>query len=291
MADKAPAWVVPVMRAGYTSRAIVYTVVGGLALAAALDGGQAEGTTGALADLKSEPFGTALLWVIAVGLVCYAIWRFIAAALDLERRGDDSSGLFARGGLVVTGVIHAALGVSVAGLALGGGGGGGSGAEDWTARLMSWPYGRWIAAAIALGIAGAGVYYIHKGIAQKYKRTMRVTPTTQKLDPALQAGFIAQGTLIAIVGLLMGLAALQSNPEQAGGVGDALAQVRSVPYGRVALGVIALGVLGFALENLVEARYRIVPARAGSDVETLAQRAKQKAQDAQNEAKKAAQGN
>jgi hypothetical protein len=29
MADKAPAWVVPVMRAGYTSRAIVYTVVGG----------------------------------------------------------------------------------------------------------------------------------------------------------------------------------------------------------------------------------------------------------------------
>ena len=36
--------------------------------------------------------------------------------------------------------------------------------------------------------------------------------------------------------------------------------------------------LGFALENLVEAIYRIVPARAGSDVETLAMRAKAKAE-------------
>ncbi|SFE07456.1 DUF1206 domain-containing protein [Roseivivax sediminis] len=278
MASNAPAWVVPVMRAGYTARAIVYTVVGSLALTAALDGGSAEGTTGALADLKSEPFGLALLWVIAAGLICYAIWRFIAAALDLERRGDDSSGIFARGGLVITGLIHAALGVSVAGLALGrSSGGGGSGAQDWTARLMQLPYGKWIVAAIAVGIVGAGAYYVWKGIKQKYKRTMRVTPTTQKLDPALQAGFIAQGTLVAIVGLLLGGAALTTDPSQAGGIGSALDQVRSAPFGRVALGIIAIGVLGFALENLVEARYRIVPARAGSDVETLAMRAKAKA--------------
>ncbi|SLN30826.1 hypothetical protein ROJ8625_01390 [Roseivivax jejudonensis] len=290
MAQQAPAWVVPVMRAGYSARALVYTVVGSLALAAAIDGGSAEGTTGALADLKSEPFGVALLWVIAIGLLAYAVWRFIAAALDLERRGDDSSGLFARGGLVVTGLIHAALGVSVGSLAMGrSGGGGDSGAQDWTARLMQLPYGKWIAAAIAAGIIGAGIYYIHKGMARKYERTMRVTPTTRKLDPALMAGFVAQGTLIAIVGALLGYAALTADPSEAGGIGAALDQVRSAPFGRVALGVIAVGVLGFALENLVEARYRIVPARSGGEVETLAARAKAKAKAKAEETARAAQ--
>lgn len=285
MAKTAPAWVVPVMRAGYSARALVYAIVGGLALTAAIRGGGTEGTTGALAELKSQPFGLVLLWAIAVGLMCYALWRLIAAALDLERRGDDSSGLLARGGLVVTGLIHAALGVSVAGLAMGrSSGGGGGGAEDWTAKLMQMPYGKWIVAAVALGTIGAGIYYVHKGMAQKYKRTMRVTPTTRKLDPALQAGFVAQGTLIAIVGVLMGYAALTTDPSQAGGIGDALTQVRSAPFGRVLLAVIGAGVLGFALENAVEARYRIVPARAGSDVETMAMRAKAKAKNKAREA-------
>ncbi|ETX16650.1 membrane protein [Roseivivax halodurans JCM 10272] len=279
MAKTAPAWVVPVMRAGYSARALVYTVVGGLALTAAIKGGGGtEGTTDALSNLKSAPFGTVLLWVIAIGLVCYAVWRFIAAAYDLERRGDDGSGLFARGGLIVTGAIHAALGVSVATLAMGSSSGGGNGTQNWTAKLMQLPYGKWIVAAIALGTIGAGIYYIYKGIQQKYKENLRVTPTTRKLDPALQAGFIAQGTLIAIIGALIGYAALTSDPSQAGGIGKALGEIQSAPHGRLLLGVIALGVLGFALENLVEAIYRIVPARAGSDVETLAMRAKAKAE-------------
>ncbi|MHA6346494.1 DUF1206 domain-containing protein [Roseivivax sp. CAU 1761] len=274
----APAWVVPVMQAGYGARAIVYAVVGFLALMAAIRGGRAEGTTNALAQLRDNTGGVILLWVIAIGLVCYAVWRLIAAWMDLERRGDDGSGLFARGGLVVTGLIHAALGVSVATIAMGGGGGGDGKAQDWTARLMQMPGGRWIVGAIGLGILGAGAYYIWKGYARKYKEHLQVTPTTEKLDPALRAGFIAQGTLVAIIGALVVYAALTADPSQAGGLGAALDQVRSAAFGRILLAAIALGVLGFALENAVEARYRIVPARAGSDVETLAMRAKNRAE-------------
>ncbi|ETX29758.1 DUF1206 domain-containing protein [Roseivivax isoporae] len=278
--ERAPAWVVPVMQAGYGARALVYLVVGGLAFYAALDGGAAEGTSGALADLRNEPFGRPVLWIIAAGLFCYTLWRLIAAWLDLERRGDDSGGLFARAGLVVTGLIHAGLGVSVAAIALGRSSGDGSGAQDWTARLMQMPYGRWVAAAIALAIVCAGIYYVIKGWLQKYKRTLRVTPTTERLDPALRAGFIVQGTLVAIIGALLAWAALTTDPGKAGGLGAALDQVRSVAFGRVLLGIAGLGLLGFALENAVEARYRIVPARAGQDVETLAMRAERKVRDA-----------
>ncbi|MCE0504912.1 DUF1206 domain-containing protein [Roseivivax sp. GX 12232] len=276
--DTAPAWVVPVMRAGFSARAVVYALVGGLALTAALTGGAAEGTTNALAELRRAPFGSAALWAVALGLLAYALWRFLAAWYDLERRGGDGSGLFERGGLVVTGAIHAGLGLSVLGLARGGSGSGGGGAaQDWTVQILTLPYGPWIVAAIGLGTIGAGLYYMQKGWRQTYKRHIRVAPLTRKLDPALQAGFLAQGALIAIIGALIISAGFTTSPENAGGIGAALGELRAAPFGRILLGVVALGLLGFALENLVEAKYRIVPARAGPDVQTLASRAKAEA--------------
>ncbi|MFD1342329.1 DUF1206 domain-containing protein [Litorisediminicola beolgyonensis] len=286
--DTPPGWVVPMMRAGYTARAITYLAVGGLGVAAAMSGGSAEGTTGAMAQLRNEPFGLLLLWVVALGLACYAVWRFCAAWYDLERRGDDGEGLFARAGLLLTGAIHLALGISVAGIAMGGGDGGdGGAAQDWTAKLLQMEGGRWIVGAVALGTMAAGAYYVWKGIDEKYKRTMRVTPTTRKLDPALRFGFVAQGTVIAIIGLLIGYAALRVDPSQAGGVGAALDYVRSMSFGRILLGLLSVGLLAFALENAVEAVYRIVPRCAGPDVDTLKSWAKRKAREAEAQAKAA----
>ena len=269
MSENVPTWVDPLMRAGYGARAGVYVVLGGLTFAAALTGGQAQGTQGALETLRGAPFGTILLWLIALGLFAYAAWRLIAAAYDLERRGDDDEGLAKRAGLVVTGLVHAALGAAVAGLAGGGGSGGSGGAEDWTARLMSLPFGKWLVAAAALGILGAAVHYALKGWKRKYNRYIRVTPTTRKLDPALRFGFIAYAVVLAIVGGFLLVAGLQSDPSEAKGIGDALAVVRAQPFGRWMLGALGLGFLAFALENAVEARYRIVPRTAPSDVRTL----------------------
>ncbi|SFA72826.1 protein of unknown function [Poseidonocella pacifica] len=278
MADKAPAWVVPVMRAGYGARGLVYTIVGGLAVLAAVRGSNAQGTTNALADLKAQSWGTLVLWIIAVGLVAYAVWRFIDAAMDLEDHGHDAKGIVARTGQVVTGLIHGALGISVAGIALGGNSGsGGGGAQDMTARLMQMPFGPWIVGFAGVCTIGAGIYYVQKGVLEKYKRNLRLTSTTQKLDPALKAGLIAEGIVVAIIGVSIVYAAVQTNPAQAGGVGQALDAVRSAPFGRVLLGILALGLMGFGVENFVEAIYRIVPRRSGTDVETLAMRAKAKA--------------
>ncbi len=277
MSNSAPSWVAPVMRAGYAARGVVYTVVGGLALAAAFYGGQAEGTTNALASLRGVGWGIPLLWAIAVGLFAYTVWRLIDAAYDLEDYGTGAKGVIARTGQVVTGLIHAAIGVSVAGLAMGRSSGG-SGASDWSAKVMSMPYGPWIVIGVGLVTMGAGAFYVHKGVTGKYQRALRVTPLTRRLDPAMKAGFIAQGGVVAVIGGLLVLAGFTTDPQEAGGVGEALQQLRSVTYGRILLGAVALGLLGFALENFVEAIYRILPRVAGSDVMTLARAARDKAE-------------
>lgn len=278
MSEKAPGWVVPVMRVGYFARAVVYTVVGGLALTAAIKGGEAEGTTDALADLQGHWWGTPLLWLVAVGLWAYMAWRLIDAWMDLEDYGQEAKGIVARTGLVVTGVIHGAIGVSVAGIALRGGEGDGGGTQSATAKLMQMPYGVWLVGAVGLATIGAGIYYGYKGIAEKYKEHIRVTPTARKLDPVLKFGCIAEGVVIGIIGVLICYAALTADASQAGGVGEALGQIRAAPFGRIMLGVVALGLVAFAVENAVEGLYRVIPRREGSDVMTLARRAKLKAE-------------
>ncbi len=281
MSDTAPDWVVPAKRAGHAARGLVYTLVGGFALYAAIAGGRAQGTESAISEIGQSGWSVALLWIIALGLFAYAAWRWIDAWMDLEDHGTDGKGLVARGGLVVTGLIHAVLGVSVARIALGAasGGGGGGGTQTMTQKLMQLPYGQWLVGLAALCVIGAGIYYVQKGLRGKYREDIRITPVTRTLDPVLKAGFVAQGIVVGIIGLLILYAALSADPSQAGGVGEALSQIRQASYGGILFFLISLGLLAFALENYVEAIYGFVPRHAGPDIRTLAERARDKTEE------------
>jgi len=261
-----------IMRAGYGSRGVIYIIVGTLAIFAAFGQGEAKGTQGALATLQNEPLGLTALWCISAGLLAYMIWRITAATADLEDHGTDAKGLFARAGQATTGLIHGAIGLSVAGLAMGSGSGG-SGAEDWTAQVMSMPMGRALVGIAAVLFMGAGVYYAKKGLSGDYKDHLRTAPITRKLDPALTFGLVVHGIIIGLIGLSLGVAMLNADPGQAGGIGQALDTLRGVAWGRFVLAGAGLGLLGFALYNLVEARFRIVPRLSGGDVTTLAEKA------------------
>ena len=276
MDNRAPAWVVPVMRAGYAARGVVYILIGWIALMAAWRGGDAEGARGALSSLTDESWGMALLWAVGIGFFCYAAWRLICAWMDLDRHGSDGKGMVARAALVVTAVVHAGLGIYAIRLAYGTGGGSRDGESEqrWTAWLMSQPFGRWLVIAVGLAVIGAGIYYAWKGISERYKERLRYTPTVDRLDTFCKFGFVAYGVVIAIVGGFLLWAGWTSDPSEAGGLEQAFATVHGAAFGRVLLAILGVGVMAFAVENFVEAAYRVVPARAGADVATLAARAR-----------------
>jgi hypothetical protein len=277
MAERNLDWVMPVMRTGSAARGLVYAVVGGIAVWSAWTAGNAEGTTTALSALRDEPFGNVLLWVMAVGLWAYMVWRLLDGALDLEDHGTEAKGLVARAGLLVTGVIHGALGVSVAALAMGGSGSGGSGAQGIVAQVMQMPGGRWIVGAVGLAVIGAGVYYAWKGFAETYKENIVNTAATERLEPVLKFGLIAQGVVVGIVGVLIGYAAFTLDPSEAGGLGAAFEQIRQAPFGRILLIAVALGLVAFAVENFIEAIYRVVPRLRDPDTKTMAMHAEAEA--------------
>ncbi len=72
-------------RSGYAARGVVYLIVGGLAVLAALGRGQTTDSEGALLTILQQPFGTVLLGLVALGLVGYAIWRLVQALMDTDR--------------------------------------------------------------------------------------------------------------------------------------------------------------------------------------------------------------
>jgi len=258
-----------VMRAGYTSRGVIYTIVGGLAFLAAFKSTEASGTKDALAALRDEPYGVPTLIAIGVGLLAYLVWRVAAGIKDVEDHGRGPKGLVARLGQVTTGVIHGGIGIAVLALALSGKNSGGDSTKDWTQKLMTMPMGRYIVAAGALILLGAGIYYAYKGWSGKYKGHLKRTHLTESIDPVITIGLVVYGTMLALVASSLGFAALTANPEQAGGLGKALQDLRGMAFGRFLLGGAGLGLVGFAVYNFVEAGYRVVPKFSDPDIRTL----------------------
>src|SRR6185369_5581583 len=109
-----------------------------------------------------QPLGTAFLVVLACGLAAYAVWRFLEAGLDLERKGSSVQALAVRASFVASGLGHAGLAFSAASLAIGLHEGRSDIVRTWVGRLLDEPNGRWVVGALGLAVIGSGAYQFYK---------------------------------------------------------------------------------------------------------------------------------
>jgi hypothetical protein len=226
---------------------------------AAFGGGETTGSKGALQRLTAEPGGTALLAFAAVGLLGYAIWRFLQGFADADGRGTEAKGIVLRIGYVVSGIAHVLLAGFAASLAFGWGFGGGSGdsTQDWTRELMSKPYGAWLVGAVGLIVIGVAFGNVVKAWKEKYeKRLMAPQHTLDKVSPICRFGLVARAVVLFIIGGMLVYAAYKNNPDDAVGVEGALEILREQAYGPWLLALVGAGLVAFAIYNFILARYR-----------------------------------
>ena len=69
-------------------------------------------------------------------------------------------------------------------------------------------------------------------------------------------GHLARFVVFGLIGLFLLEAAWKFDPRQARGLDGALLEVSQRPYGGFLLGAVAVGLLGYAVHCLVQARYR-----------------------------------
>lgn len=251
-------------RSGYGARGVVYCLVGGLAVLAAVGaGGQTGGNKSALATLLNQPFGRVWLGLIAVGLVGFALWRILEGATDADRRGNSGKALAQRAGHIMGGIVYGGLALSAAQLALGkrGGGGDDNAIHDWTAWLLSEPLGQWLTGLVGLIVIGVGLAFLRKGWKGDVLERLSLPNEVRRWAvPMGRLGFAARGVVFGLIGAFLILAAVHSSSAEVKGLAGALQVLRAQPYGWVLLAVTAAGLFAFGVFGLVQARYRHIDA-------------------------------
>jgi Domain of Unknown Function (DUF1206) len=248
-------------RVGYVAYGVVYVLVGVLAVRAAFGGGgRTTGQEGALRSILLAPLGRVLLGMVTIGLLAYVMWRLFQGFLDPENEGRDAKGILKRFDHVINGLFHAALAFSAGQLVLGSGGGGGGSPDDWTASLLAQPLGRWLAVIAGVVIVGAGLYQFYKAYKADFRDELKLGEMGSRerawATRSGRLGYAARGVVFGVIGVFLVQAALQTDPDEARGLGGALETLARQPLGPYILGAIALGLVAYGVFMFVMARYR-----------------------------------
>ena len=75
------------------------------------------------------------------------------------------------------------------------------------------------------------------------------------------AGYLARASVLAIVGLFLVFAAVDSNSSESTGIAGALRVIQSQTYGTVLIACTAAGFLAFGLFGLAQAAFRRIATR------------------------------
>lgn len=251
-------------RLGYGARGVVYGLVGGLALLAAIgSGGQTGGSRSALQTLLFQPFGKLWLVLIGLGLLGFCLWRVIEALTDADHLGTGPKGWAVRAARLIGGGIYAGLALSALSLVMGRGSGGSDdqAAQDWTAWLLGQPFGQWLVGLIGIAVAGTGFSFAWKAWRGDVTQHLALPPDKREWIVSLgRAGFAARGVVFVLIGGFLILAASHSSSSEVHGLGGALKSLQQQPYGWALLALTAAGLFAFGLFGLVQAYYRHIDA-------------------------------
>lgn len=248
-----------ITRLGYGVRGLIYIVMGILALKLVLgQGGTLTSPQGAIAAIGRQPAGKLLLWVVLFGLISYSLWGVVRAVLDPLHKGHDLKGLLARVGFLASAFGYAILVPPTYGYITGASkSASGSLSQKFIGTIMAMPWGRWVIGIVGVAVLAGGIYQIYQGIKNNFDRQFQIyamSPQQSKLAiNAARFGTASRGFVFAVVGVLIGLAAYQANPNQPIGMDAALGILLKLPYGIWILGVVAVGLIAFGCYSMLSA--------------------------------------
>ncbi len=253
-------WLEVLARVGLVAYGVVHLLVGWIALQVAWGGsGDSADQSGALQNLAEQPYGPALLWLIALGLAALTIWQASEATWGFQGR-DAKKRVRRRVTAGAKAVVYLLLAISAARFAMGSGQSSSQSQQSTTSGVLGLPLGRALVVAAALIVVAVGVGHVRKAFTKKFLKeidTSAMTPAARKTITRLgQAGYAGKGAALAVVGLLLGYAAVTFDAEKASGLDGAMRTIAAQPFGRFLLTAVALGFVAFGLFAFAQSRYR-----------------------------------
>lgn len=247
------------VRVGYFSRAMLYSVLGIIALTSV--GQISKGTDGIFRAIENFPLGEVILWIMVVGLIAYGLFRLSSFLFDIENQGSDAVGWGKRLGHAGSAIGHFALAYSAWKFAGDnsegtGSGGGSGGAQEAAAGVLSVEFGGLVLGILGIAFFLAAFNQAKKGLTGSFMaRISGSAPSQTRLLGGI--GYAARAVVFAIIGWSLFKAGFMSGgSEQIKTLGDAVASLAGQGF---VFTLVAVGLLIFGLFSLILARYRIIP--------------------------------
>lgn len=251
-------------RAGWLAKGIVYLIAGILALmlawqasrwsdASSGGGDQEASPTGALKTIADASGGSILMWLLAIGMLLYAAWRLVSAAMP---GGTDAKAWLKRIGFVVSAVMYTTLAITAISLASKSGtaqdeADGNSQVTSMTADVMAHSGGRWLIGLVGLIVIAVGLYRIKKGVEQDVNDELDLSGMSAervRLTEQLgRVGEMGRGVGIGLVGFFLLRAAITYDANEATGLDGALRRLAESGWGVMLIVVIGLGFAAYGL--------------------------------------------
>jgi Domain of Unknown Function (DUF1206) len=248
-------------RLGYVVRGTLYGVMGLLALgiAVGVGGGQTTDLSGSLVFLTGNPFGKVVLIVAAVGLSAYSLWGFTRAIFDPLHRGRDASGYGARLGFVTSAISYAAIVILSLELLAGSGASSGDTTQKTIASVLTHPAGGALTILIGLIAIAIGLGQFLEAYQANFAKDLKGAEMSQSERTWAirfgRFGMFARGVVFVVIGWFVVQAGIHHDAGQAQGFGGAFVFLLNQPFGRLLLGVIALGFVALGLHSFACARW------------------------------------
>lgn len=245
-------------RLGLVAYGVVHLLVAYLAVQVAFGNGGKADKTGALQSISGGTGGDVLLWLIAAGLGVTTLWQVFSAVTGSWGSGAER---WLRAMNLGEALLFGYLSYSAGKLAAGVPASSTDSAQlGLIGSLLGQSWGKPVVVALGVAIAAAAAFIARHGITKRFSREHDLSKASRSVRTVVvrlgQTGYTALGTVYAVAGALVVVAALQSKPEQATGLDVALKNLAGRPYGAILLVAIAIGLAAFALFTLFDARYR-----------------------------------
>lgn len=254
MVDKSEkfSWAV---RLGFAARGIVYALVGYLFLVGNGQSGDG-GPQSAFAWIQEIPAGSVILYLCALGLLGYGLYRLASPALDIENYGSDKTGIAHRIGHAGSAIAHFVLAYTAFQFANGDQQGAGSGsAQEAAGTIMSVEFGGLLLGLIGVGFIAAAGSQAKRAYTGEFMN--RISPRAPEIvKPLGHAGFAARAVVFLVVGWSLVQSAWLSSTSQIKTLGEAVMSLRD---NGLLFNLVALGLLLFGVFSLLLARYRVIP--------------------------------
>lgn len=264
-------WLITLGRIGWVAKGAVYALMGVLAMAIALGwppdrsaSSDEASQTGAISRIAEASFGGAVLTIVAVGLLLYAMWRLVTVVLPAD---NTAKAWATRVGYALSALTYVFLAWSAWSFVASRdaskeseGATEDAKVEGITSNLLGRTGGRWFLVLVAMVVVGLGVYFVVRGLRRHFDDQLSgggVGPLSHAHIVVLgRIGWVGRGVLVVLVGFFLARAAWRGDAQEAQGLDGTLRQTLETSGGTAVVLFVAVALIVYGTYCVVSAPLR-----------------------------------